>query len=40
MFNVEEPCSSNKFGDTEIVFKSSLAKPLIKNKEAMTDDNK
>ena len=36
--NVEEPCSSNNFVDTEIVFESNMAEPLIKDKETMTDD--
>lgn len=38
ILNVEEPCSSNNFGDTEKVFESNMTKPLIKDKEAMTHD--
>ena len=38
MLNVEEPCSSNNLADTEIVFESNMAEPLIKDKETMTDD--
>ena len=37
MFNVEEPCSSNNFDDTEI-FESNVAEPLTKDKETMTDE--
>ena len=35
MFNVEEPCSSDNFDDTE-VFESSMTEPLIKDKETIT----
>ena len=38
MLNVEEPCNSNNFDDTEVVFESNRAEPLIKDKETMTDD--
>ena len=38
MLNVEEPCSSNNFGDTKMVFESNMAEPLIKVKVTMTDD--
>ena len=38
MFDVEESSCSNNFNDTEIVFESDMAEPLIKDKETMTDD--
>ena len=38
MLNVEEPCSSNNFVDTEIVFESNMTEPLIKDNKTMTDD--
>ena len=38
MLDVEEPCSSNNSGDTEIVFESNMAEPLIKDKGTMTYD--
>lgn len=38
MLNVEEPCSSDNFVYTEIVFESNMAEPLIKDNKTMTDD--
>ena len=38
ILNAEEPCRSNNFGITTIVFHSNMTKPLIKDKEAITGD--